>query len=80
MTKFRAGLLLGLAAGYYLGAKAGRRRYDQINRGLAAVRKSAPLDHARTAIGRAKAVVSLGRERVHVDLTEPPSPKTYVAH
>jgi adenine-specific DNA glycosylase len=28
--RFRLGLLLGLAIGYVLGAKAGRQRYDQI--------------------------------------------------
>ncbi len=28
--KFRTGLITGLAAGYVLGAKAGRERYEQI--------------------------------------------------
>jgi hypothetical protein len=28
--KFRTGLVIGLAAGYVLGAKAGRERYDKI--------------------------------------------------
>ncbi len=28
--KFRTGLVIGLAAGYVLGAKAGRERYEQI--------------------------------------------------
>lgn len=28
--KFRTGLVVGLAAGYVLGAKAGRERYDKI--------------------------------------------------
>ena len=28
--KFRHGLVVGLAAGYVLGAKAGRQRYEQI--------------------------------------------------
>ena len=32
MPKFRIGVALGLAAGYYFGAKAGRERYEQINR------------------------------------------------
>ena len=31
MTKFRTGLLLGLAVGYYFGAQAGKERYDQLN-------------------------------------------------
>ena len=30
--KFRAGLITGLAAGYVLGARAGRERYEQIKR------------------------------------------------
>ena len=29
---FKTGLLVGAAVGYYLGAKAGRERYEQINR------------------------------------------------
>ncbi len=28
--KFRTGIVIGLAIGYMLGAKAGRKRYDQI--------------------------------------------------
>jgi gas vesicle protein len=31
-VKFRHGLIVGLAAGYVLGAKAGRQRYDQIRK------------------------------------------------
>jgi hypothetical protein len=30
--KFRAGLMVGAAAGYVLGARAGRQRYEQIRR------------------------------------------------
>ena len=29
---FKTGALVGFAIGYYLGAKAGRGRYEQINR------------------------------------------------
>jgi len=29
---FKTGALVGFAFGYYLGAKAGRERYEQINR------------------------------------------------
>jgi hypothetical protein len=32
--RFRIGLLTGFAAGYYLGAKAGRPRYEQMKRWL----------------------------------------------
>jgi hypothetical protein len=69
MTKFRIGAVLGLAAGYYLGAKAGRDRYEQINRLLHRARRHEALDHAATAVGRARAVIDLTRERV-VDLTD----------
>jgi membrane protein DedA with SNARE-associated domain len=37
---FKTGALVGLAAGYYLGAKAGRERYEQINTWI---------DHARNS-------------------------------
>jgi hypothetical protein len=36
--RFRAGLVVGFAVGYYLGAKAGRERYDQIEQWLDKVR------------------------------------------
>ena len=49
-----------MAAGYYLGAKAGRQRYDQINRAVARMRKS---DAFEVAAEKAKAVVDLGVER-----------------
>lgn len=31
MIRFRHGLIIGAALGYYLGAKAGRQRYEQMN-------------------------------------------------
>ncbi|MHB8466955.1 MAG: hypothetical protein ACYDH6_18180 [Acidimicrobiales bacterium] len=66
MTKFRLGATIGLAAGYYLGTRAGRVRYDQINRAVTTLRRhSATVEHAVTTIGRARAVVDLSRERVH---------------
>jgi hypothetical protein len=58
--RFRLGLGVGFAAGYYLGAKAGRQRYDQINRFLRNVQRS---DAFETAQEKAKAVVDLGVER-----------------
>ena len=41
--KFRTGLLIGAAVGYYYGAKAGRERYAQIERILDKVRAAGPL-------------------------------------
>ena len=53
-------LAAGFAAGYYLGAKAGRQRYDQINRVARKVKRSEAID---LAADKAKAVVDLGVER-----------------
>ncbi len=36
--RFRSGLLIGLAVGYYFGAKAGRERYHEIEEWLDKVR------------------------------------------
>jgi hypothetical protein len=58
--RFRLGLLIGFAAGYYFGAMAGRERYEQINRTL---RKIQGTDVYETATGKARAVVDLGVER-----------------
>lgn len=47
-------MVTGFAAGYYLGARAGRQRYDQINRTLSRLKRSEAFE---TATDRAKAVV-----------------------
>jgi hypothetical protein len=54
---FRVGMVTGFAAGYYLGARAGRQRYDQINRQLARLRRSDAFEHAAD---RARTVVDEG--------------------
>lgn len=63
--RFRVGLTVGFAAGYYLGAKAGRERYEQINRALRSIAES-PATH--TAAEKAKEVLasSVGRARTFV--------------
>lgn len=58
--RFRAGLIIGLGAGYYLGTMAGRERHEQINRVIRKVKRSDVYD---TATDKAKAVVDLGVER-----------------
>ena len=58
--KFRIGLVLGFAAGYYLGAKAGRARYEQITLRLERLRDSRLFD-------RLQAAVELGVERLRPD-------------
>ena len=37
--RFRLGVLTGFAGGYYLGAKAGRERYEQLKKALGRVRR-----------------------------------------
>jgi hypothetical protein len=61
---------MGLATGYYLGAKAGRERYVQINRALRGMRQSTAFG---AATDKAKAMVDLGVERAKdiVDLRHP---------
>ena len=57
MRRMRIGLVVGFAAGYYLGAKAGRERYEQIQSWLREFRTSPPYE-------KAQAAVELGIERV----------------
>ena len=51
---------VGFGLGYYLGAMAGRERYEQINRVARKVKSS---DAFQTAEKKAKAAVDLGVER-----------------
>jgi hypothetical protein len=51
---FKTGAIVGLAAGYYLGAKAGRERYEQINAWIDQVRNS---DAVNAAAGRAREII-----------------------
>jgi len=65
--RFRLGLVLGFGFGYYLGARAGRERYEQL-RGLV----------ARAPLAKVQAAVELGRERFRTPepggAVVPPSP------
>jgi len=63
---FRTGLVLGLGVGYYFGAKAGRERFEQLDRVLTKVRESEAID---TAAEKARAVLDLSVERAR-DLIE----------
>ena len=54
--RFRFGFVTGMATGYYLGAKAGRQRYDQINRTIAKVKRSEAYEE----------VTELAKEKVEV--------------
>jgi hypothetical protein len=55
--RFRVGLVAGFAIGYYLGAKAGRERFEQIQRWLDDAKQSRPVE-------KAQAAVELGLERI----------------
>ena len=54
------GMVTGFATGYYMGAKAGRQRYDQINRQLARLKRSEAFEQA---VDQAKTVVEEGVEK-----------------
>src|SRR4051812_29243932 len=66
VVRFKTGLLVGLAVGYYYGAKAGRERYLQIDHYLEQVRASDAFQAVRgqfadvldDTIGRARQVVN----------------------
>ena len=58
--RFRLGLVIGFGAGYYLGAQAGRERYEEINRMIRKVKRTEAFE---TASDKTKAVVDLGVER-----------------
>jgi hypothetical protein len=48
--RFRTGLLVGLAVGYYYGTRAGRERYEQIEQWLDRVRSTTTFQEARTKL------------------------------
>src|SRR5438067_9440477 len=58
--RFRLGVAVGFGVGYYLGAAAGRERYDELNRLIGKIKRSDAFD---TATDKAKAAVDLGVER-----------------
>ena len=59
--KMRTGLIAGAAVGYYLGAKAGRERYEQLAK---AVRLASRSTRSRTGVAKIRAAADLGLERV----------------
>ena len=58
--RFRLGLGVGFGLGYYLGSRAGRERYEQINDMIRRVKRS---DTYETATDKAKDVVDLGVDK-----------------
>ncbi|HVA42592.1 MAG TPA: hypothetical protein VNF50_03845 [Acidimicrobiales bacterium] len=58
--RFKTGLVLGAGVGYYLGAAAGRPRYEQLRRLLD---RAGGSEAVSTAGGKARAVIDLTLER-----------------
>ncbi|MGZ4677572.1 MAG: hypothetical protein ACXVJ7_17420 [Acidimicrobiia bacterium] len=48
--KFRIGLVVGFGLGYYLGARAGRARYEQMRRRLERLRDSRLFERMQAAV------------------------------
>jgi hypothetical protein len=48
--RFRTGLFVGLAVGYYYGARAGRERYEQIEAWLDRLRAMSSVQRAQTRV------------------------------
>lgn len=75
MKRFRIGLGVGLAAGYYLGARAGRGRYEQINRAIGRARKSRPIRKVRAGVDLVRERLRPGNEPTQLKLV-PETPPT----
>jgi hypothetical protein len=53
MARFKTGMMAGFFAGYVIGAKAGRERYEQIVRGWRRVRGTRAYQRASEKVGEA---------------------------
>ncbi|HEX2700706.1 MAG TPA: YtxH domain-containing protein [Acidimicrobiales bacterium] len=68
--RFRLGLLVGFGSGYYLGCRAGRERYEQINHTIAKIKRSDAYETATekvheavdTGVAKAKEAVDSARD------------------
>ena len=65
---FKSGLLIGAAAGYVLGAKAGKERYEQIMEGWARITGD---PRFQELADKSKSMVDLASERVKRTAEEP---------
>jgi len=61
--RFRVGLVVGFGIGYYLGAKAGRERYEQLRDLLAELGEHRPIE-------KLEALIDLTVERLRGDSDE----------
>ncbi len=64
--RFRMGFLVGMGTGYYLGAMAGRERYEQINQWVDKLKRS---DTFEVATEKARGAMDVGVEKAK-DLVE----------
>jgi hypothetical protein len=65
--RFKVGFAAGMATGYYLGARAGRQRYDQMNRAIAKLRRS---DAVQAAVEDARAAAAEAAEKARAAVEE----------
>jgi hypothetical protein len=70
MSLTRAAFLTGLGIGYVLGAKAGRQRYDQIQRAFNAIRENPTVQETAGVVqAQASGLVHTARDRVSSTLS-----------
>jgi hypothetical protein len=73
MSMIRAAFLTGLGIGYVLGAKAGRERYDQIQRAFQAIRENPTVQETAGVVGaQASGLVHTAKDRVTSSLSGTP--------
>jgi hypothetical protein len=73
MRVIRAAFLTGLGIGYVLGARAGRERYDQIQRAFNAIRENPTVQETAGAVqAQATGLVHTARDRVSSGLAGTP--------
>ena len=63
----RTGLVIGFAAGYVLGAKAGRRRYEQIRKVANTISSNPPV---RQLLDETKALADAGTAKAREAISE----------
>ena len=62
---FKLGAIIGLGAGYYYGAKAGRERYEQLNRWAQKAKETDAYEAATSKVkGMASEGVAVARARI----------------
>lgn len=82
--RFKTGLLIGLATGYYLGARAGRERYEEIESVLERARATDAYAQARARVDAIVGDVAVNARQVLADRVpgrgDAPGPSGYEAN